>query len=393
MVRLSVFIIVVVLFNPLNSSAQSCRCEPAVCGPCEVLTGTTFYTEKCEGGRTKSCQKPTCELRRNPSKECEASQQVKNEETNVSENSSSHVVLGPAENSKFVGVFAIVRGSVRVISKGVESAAKAGAKVFEKDVVVTDDQSVAKIIMLDKNVLHLSASSRLKIKGFEDSGDKGYSSSTLDLIYGKVRSQVVTQPKFLSKPVFKIRTPSAVAGVRGTDFIVTHVKGGDITKVETLKGTVELGGHGRDEKVLVKKGSYASYVVVASNTPTVLSDDDIGSFIHKGFLTPVYQMANDKLERLDIETEYREDGSDRVVASAKSPQSLCQSPKGEFNQCAWKCVNNPDGESRCRTDIPNVRCVRSKCDASGRWSSEERLPSSHGSSHCQAADTVGPCDY
>lgn len=381
----------ILIGGPLKASAQSCRCEPAVCGPCEVLTGTTFYTEKCDGGKTKSCQKPQCELRRNPPKECEQNQ-VSNQEVHA-DDSAAVVELAPAENAKLAGVFMIVRGDVKVLSRGVESNAKIGVKVFEKDVVITADKSVAKIVLQDKNILHIAASSRLKIKGFEAADNKGYSSSTLDLIYGKIRSQVVTHPKFADKPVFKIRTPSAVAGVRGTDFIVTHVKGGDITKVETLRGTVELGGHGRDEKVLVKKGSYASYVVVASKAPQSLTDDDIGSFIHKGFLTPVYQMTNEQLEKLDIETEYREDGSDRVIAEAKNTSgSICKAPKGDLNQCAWTCVNNPNGESRCRTDLPNVRCMRARCDANGRWSGEERLPSSYGS-HCQAEPIVGACDY
>ncbi len=386
MIRELVLIIVSVLIS-FEAIAESCQCAPTICGPCEEVTGSTFYTSSCEGGRTKSCQKATCELSK--TKECEQHLIKQKQSQKQSE------TVTPVQNSetkKPVGTFAIVRGDVRVLSRGLESSVKIGSLLYEKDVVIIDAKTVAKVVMEDNNVLHIGPNSRIKIRGYESADDKGYSSATVDLIFGKIRSQVVTRPKYPDKPIFKIRTPAAVANVKGTDFIVTHTKGGDITKVETLKGVVDLGSHDRADKVVVKKGSYASYVILASNTPQSVNDDDIGSFIHKGFLTPIYQMSADQIERLDIETEYREDGSDRVIAESDAPSPICQSPRGDLNQCAWTCANNPAGAKTCRTDLSNVRCVRSRCDANGRWSGEERLPASQ-SGRCGSEVSVGPCDY
>lgn len=376
-----------------QTRAQSCNCESIQCDPCEIQTGVSFYTEKCEGGRTKSCQRPKCELPEKPPVGCDVAIEQTREQSLVAANSKNeNSQESLVTESKQVGVFALVRGEVKLISKGNELVVKVGTSVREKDVVVTNGESVAKIIMQDKNVLYISKNSRLKIKGFESAEDKGYSTSTLDLVYGKIRSQVVTKNKFADKPTFKVRTPSAVAGVRGTDFIVTHVQNGDVTKVETLSGTVELGGYGSDEKTLIKKGQYASYVVLASNNRTgTFSDDDIGSFIHKGFLTPVYQLSDQQYEKLNIETEFREDGSDRIIAESKN-SPICSKPKGDLNQCAWICENNPTGESKCRTDLANVKCVRYKCDANGRWSHEERVPA-NSSGFCQSAPVVGNCNY
>ncbi len=193
-----------------------------------------------------------------------------------------------------------------------------------------------------------------------------------------------------------IRTPAAVAGVRGTDFVVTHKQGGDITKVETLEGIVELGGHNQTDKTTVKKGQYASFVVLASSGG-VFDESAITSFVQKGFLTPVYKLAENQRERLQIELDFQDDGSDRIVASnrnQKEDETLCQSPKGQFNQCLWKCENNPSGQSTCRTDLSGVSCVRKKCDLNGRWSQTERVPASTGTVQCSAEGAVvGACDY
>lgn len=379
---------------PFLAVAQSCKCEPIECNACEQLEGTTFYTEKCEGGRTKSCQRPTCVPLEDPPPECKKVEKAEATGTLVAQaQPNEKPALPESGTKKQVGLFTLVRGVVLVESPYGDRKAANGAPVYEKDVVVTDDTSQAKIMFSDKNVVNIAQNSRVKMRGFELDGAKGYTSSTIDLVYGKLRSQVVTKPKYADKPTFKVRTPSAVAGVRGTDFITTHIKGGDVTKVETLKGAVELGGHGRDEKIVLNKGQYGSYVVLASNSPGVFTDDDIGSFIHKGFLTPVYQLTESQYEKLNIETDYRPDGSDRIVAEAKA-EPICRHPKGDLNQCSWVCENNPAGEKNCRTDIAGVRCVRARCNANGKWSQSERLPASSGSVQC-AGDrpVVGPCDF
>ena len=38
---------------------ESCECKESTCGPCEIETGTTFYSAKCGAdlSRVKSCKK------------------------------------------------------------------------------------------------------------------------------------------------------------------------------------------------------------------------------------------------------------------------------------------------------------------------------------------------
>ena len=253
--------------------------------------------------------------------------------------------------------------------------------------------SVDKIVFINGNLLNIAESSRVKMRAF-DLIVPDNSTSTVDLIFGKVRAKVVTKSKSFERPSFKIRTPAAVAGVRGTEFVMTHPQGGDITKLETLDGTVELKGHTGEEKALIKKGEYASFVLLASNQADskVFKDDDIGSFVQRGFITPVYKMSDAQKEKLNIETDYRDDGSDRIVAT-KGNESICHEPMGDLNQCAWICKNNPSGEKSCRTDL-GASCVRRRCNANGDWSEEKRLPSSQGEGRCTSATpVVNRCDY
>lgn len=62
-------------------------------------------------------------------------------------------------------------------------------------------------------------------------------------------------------------------------------------------------------------------------------------------------------------------GASRHPSSAVSKgSSLCAMPKGQFEQCAWKCMGqrNPRA-SRCDTGYAHVHCVRMTCSADGQW--------------------------
>jgi len=66
---------------------------------------------------------------------------------------------------------------------------------------------------------------------------------------------------------------------------------------------------------------------------------------------------------------------------------------GKFNQCSWSCKNNPKGEKSCRTDLPEVSCVRQRCNAAGDWTDMNRMPSSYGSECPSSGFKVKACDY
>ncbi|MEO0336449.1 MAG: hypothetical protein AAF202_08645, partial [Pseudomonadota bacterium] len=104
--------------------------------------------------------------------------------------------------------------------------------------------------------------------------------------------------------------------------------------------------------------------------------------------------SKDELEQLASLTEVGEP-VDRQLASAsrEANESICRNPKGDINECAWMCQNNPKGQTRCRTDLPQVNCVRKRCDGNGDWSDENRLPANFFDRCKPDGFKVAPCDY
>ncbi len=123
----------------------------------------------------------------------------------------------PATLGQSVGEVQISQGKALVIHPGTNSAyqLKKGNPVFTGDMLITQQKSRLNIIMNDKSAFSLAPHSKLIIdKSFYDP-TKNQRSTEMQLMFGRVRS-VVT--KIGGTPNYKIKTPTAVAGVRGTDF-------------------------------------------------------------------------------------------------------------------------------------------------------------------------------
>lgn len=145
-----------------------------------------------------------------------------------------------AEAQSVHGVLRVVKGDVQIKSAktGQTARARMGEKVFPKDTVITAKDSRAKIVMVDNNEINVSPESQIEIQNYEYDPASGKKDVLLNVIYGKVRSKV--EQKYDGKSSkFQIKTPSAVAGVRGTDFL-TGFQGG-VTNVVTFEGKVDFG--------------------------------------------------------------------------------------------------------------------------------------------------------
>jgi len=158
------------------------------------------------------------------------------------------------------GVFMIVKGDIKVASKANPAGepAKVGRKVFEGDAIMSGSDSRAKIVMKDKNVLNVLPDSKIVIEKYQsDANGKGDKNVELKVEFGKVRASV-EQKYDGEKSKFNIKTPSAVAGVRGTDFIAGYNQGTKESSVVTFAGTVAVGLPGPNGEILqpvyVQKG-------------------------------------------------------------------------------------------------------------------------------------------
>lgn len=140
-------------------------------------------------------------------------------------------------SAKQIGLFMVVKGEVKVVRGSETLKAKVPLGVYQGDTVISSKDARAKIVMNDKNVIHISPSTELKIETYVNDGQQ--KNVELNLKEGKVRNNV-EQTYDGDKNKFIIKTPTAVAGVRGTQFITSFDKGRNETKIVTLQGRVEL---------------------------------------------------------------------------------------------------------------------------------------------------------
>ncbi len=163
-----------------------------------------------------------------------------------------------------VGKVAAVRGEVLIVHEGVLLGYRAqkDLPLFKGDTIIALEKGQIKFELNDGSALTLIPETKLTIsESIYDSKNKDRS-SYIDVSVGKVRS-VVTKLSGYKRSVFKVRTPTAVCGVRGSDFITVAMA--NISEITAYEETA-LGVLGRDflqespllitefEKAIVEKG-------------------------------------------------------------------------------------------------------------------------------------------
>jgi hypothetical protein len=110
--------------------------------------------------------------------------------------------------------------------------ARRGAEVLANDLVRTDKQGRVRINLLDHSILSIGVNSELRIVNHDPHSHQ----TALELRYGLLRAQV---SKLVAGGRLSLATPTAVAGVIGTDFGVDASKP-DETKFICMAGEVQL---------------------------------------------------------------------------------------------------------------------------------------------------------
>ncbi|MFP5518361.1 MAG: FecR domain-containing protein [Bdellovibrionia bacterium] len=139
--------------------------------------------------------------------------------------------------SSVSGVFMVVKGSVSVKNSSGTNAVKVGHKVNEGDTIITAADSRARIVMQDRNVINLNPDSELKIEKYKNDGAN--KNVELNLLKGKTRNNV-EQSYDGEKNKFLIKTPTAVAGVRGTQYVASFDVLTQSANFTVLRGSIDV---------------------------------------------------------------------------------------------------------------------------------------------------------
>lgn len=100
------------------------------------------------------------------------------------------------------------------------------------DLLQTDATGRLRVSLRDGSILSLGSNSQMRVVQHNAATQQ----TTLELLFGRLRSQVVklTQPNSR----FEVRTPTAVAGVIGTDFLLIVIA--DRTTLVVFSGVVQI---------------------------------------------------------------------------------------------------------------------------------------------------------
>ena len=385
---------------------DECVCPKITCDPtCEVEQEMIFYSEKCAGGgKVKSCSKPKCVKREEAPAQC--ANKTPHDEKGVASSSVTGAAIATqgaaatpaAEVGVPIGRVQFTEGNVEKILNSTQKVTlNVGDEIREGDRVATGNDGRAQIHFNSGNILNVTSNSEVVIADASDSlPNQDKKRMLLELIRGRIRNKV-NQKYDGKESYYRVKSRGAVAGVRGTDFTVTHMpddqKRTEEFRVETSEGRVELSNVDFSKKTVVGKGEAASFV---SPRAELFSDEEKAKLHDKGYLTPVYKMSSEQLATLEASTNF----SRLNVGKVQSPSDIkgedlpiCASPSGKLDQCSWVCENNPGGEKSCRTDLKDVFCVRRICNANGIWSAPTRLPSSYSDKCVSDKPIVKTCDY
>ncbi len=139
-----------------------------------------------------------------------------------------------------VGKVVIMEGSAKIIRQGKTIPVALLSRIYPDDTIITRGGSRMKILFIDGSVLTIGNRTKISIEKFLYEKKEKKREASFNLTLGKVRTILTKASK---DSLYEIKTPTAVAGARGTNFIVWVVSRG-VTTVLVLEGEIDVGDIG-----------------------------------------------------------------------------------------------------------------------------------------------------
>lgn len=121
-----------------------------------------------------------------------------------------------------VGTFKQMQGDIFMGNEDVRTSPGPGTPLRQGDRVRTGDTGGASIVLKDGTVLTMGPNTTMDLTQFRFDSTTQDGSFLLDLVQGSVRVVTGLMAK-INPERFKVRTPTTLVGVRGTDFIVEAI--------------------------------------------------------------------------------------------------------------------------------------------------------------------------
>jgi hypothetical protein len=239
------------------------------------------------------------------------------------------------------GVMMVVKGSVKIKDPGAPakaSDAKVGTRVVEGNMVVTGTDSRAKIVMSDRNVINVNPDTEVVIAKYENDGTAtGKRNVELNLLKGRVRNNV-EQTYDGEKNKFQVKTPTAVAGVRGTQFLTSYDQSTRTTSIVTFKGAVAFASLNAQGAVL--------------GAPVVVSKGQTAEAAANAAPAPPKTMPKEDIKRIDGESSSTPPPPKREAANESERKTPAEK---NSEKSPVKMIDARDTDTGIATDIKDPR--------------------------------------
>lgn len=124
-----------------------------------------------------------------------------------------------AQSQQRSGTLKAIQGDVVLVKGDSRKPAAAGDGVVQADRIVTGPNSAASLVLRDGTALVIGPSSQVSLARFEYEPTTQKGNLLVDVLQGTIRMVSGLIAKIDPEQV-KVKTPTVVVGVRGTDFIV-----------------------------------------------------------------------------------------------------------------------------------------------------------------------------
>jgi FecR protein len=145
-------------------------------------------------------------------------------------------LLARAAAAQGPGQVAALEGKVERGRAGIWSAMQFGTDLRDGDDVRTDASGRVQIVLRDGSVVNVGRSTSLRFAEIA-SPTGGARRTLLDLRQGSLRPVVVAQSAGHS---FEVKTPTAIAAARGTEFVIVYNPVVEVSEVVGVADTVEV---------------------------------------------------------------------------------------------------------------------------------------------------------
>ena len=194
--------------------------------------------------------------------------------------------------SSKVAIAIKTKGDVSVVFKGLNSAQvlKPGSPLSHQDKIKTGKNGFIALMYLDdKTVVKMLGNSDLTIMG-DRSGNK--INKSLDIKYGRIAANVKPQ----KGKEFRISTPTSVASVKGTEFVIqSDPSSGD--SFTLIEGLIQVTNSITGESTQVQDGETAISTPDGSLDVAETTSDDLNGFEELSMEPPTQEL------RFEVEDE------------------------------------------------------------------------------------------